>query len=534
MNLKFTKDYKIFKNQTPEEINYLIKNVLSKNKNIKIKEKIYEDSKDKIKYLKAEYNNENKIFKTTIQKTINSKKKEVYRVEIDSINLKENYIHNLFKTIKIKTRDKKKKYYKTAYIIETDKKMEEISNQIYDKLLKEFDGEVELKEYDYELPFTKLKKQKDLNKKYKPYLINGQIILNYKNGEKEYITITSDDEYSNENDSIYGFELNYLNKTNTAQIITEIINNNTNKNNQKALVNPINNIYNPDIFKNPKNKKKETEFNYKTPNKNWTDLGGIETIKQEIYDKFIEPRNNQELYNELKIEIPNTLLLYGPPGTGKTSIAQAIAKDSNAKFLQIKTGDINSKWVGESEKNLIKLFNQIKKEKDNIILFLDEIDGFIGSRNNNNLPQHDNRFMSQFNQEMNELPKNVIVIGATNVADNFKMIDDAVKKRFKKQIEIPLPNEKQRESIFKIYLDEKHLNTKNTSYNLLAKETQNLSGREIESISNEAKINAIKRYAKENNKQIKDIKKDEFNNIKINLKDINLKKEKKQQQNYLG
>ncbi|MCK5322233.1 MAG: ATP-binding protein, partial [Candidatus Aenigmarchaeota archaeon] len=166
------------------------------------------------------------------------------------------------------------------------------------------------------------------------------------------------------------------------------------------------------------------------------------------------------------------------------------------------------------------------------MLFFDEIDGLVGSRENYNISTHDSRFIAQFNAELTELNNsdnnNIIIIGATNMdLNNPAIIDKAAVNRFKTRIPIDSPNEKQRTAIFKHYLKDDMTDSTNINYKDLISKTKNLSGRDIENICNDAGINAIQRFAKENNIDERYIKPDQFNKIKIKDCDIKIEKDNK-------
>jgi transitional endoplasmic reticulum ATPase len=221
------------------------------------------------------------------------------------------------------------------------------------------------------------------------------------------------------------------------------------------------------------------------PNVKWDDVGGLEDVKRELKESIEWPLKYPEIYEKLKAHSPKGILLYGPPGTGKTLLAKAVANESSANFISIKGPEFLSKWVGESEKAVREAFRKARLASPSVI-FLDELDAVVPSRGLGADSHVTERVVSQILTELDGLEElnNVIVIAATNRPD---IIDPALLRsgRFDKIIEVPVPDEKAREKIFKIHLKGKPLE-KNVSVQDLAKQTEGLSGADISSIVNEA------------------------------------------------
>lgn len=114
-------------------------------------------------------------------------------------------------------------------------------------------------------------------------------------------------------------------------------------------------------------------------NINFSDVGGMETVKKEIELKIIKPLLHPELYKAYGKKIGGGILLYGPPGCGKTFIAKATAGQVNAKFINVCLNDILDMWVGNSEKNLNEIF-ELARNNTPCVLFIDEIDALGASR----------------------------------------------------------------------------------------------------------------------------------------------------------
>ncbi len=236
------------------------------------------------------------------------------------------------------------------------------------------------------------------------------------------------------------------------------------------------------------------------PNISWNEIGGLEKVKSQVKEAVELPLKNPEIFEKMGIRPLKGILLYGPPGTGKTLIAKAVANESEANFIGISGTQVLSKWVGESEKIIRELFRKAKISAP-CILFIDEIDAIAPKRGGNLNEGHNvmERVVDTFLTEMDGLSslKNVVVIGATNRPD---ILDEALIRagRFDRIIEIPLPNESERLSIFKIHVSKMPLDSK-VSIKELAKKTNNFSGADLENLCREAAMFAIR----ENSKKIK-------------------------------
>jgi transitional endoplasmic reticulum ATPase len=213
---------------------------------------------------------------------------------------------------------------------------------------------------------------------------------------------------------------------------------------------------------------------------NFSDVGGMETVKKEIELKIIKPLLHPELYKAYGKKVGGGILVYGPPGCGKTFLAKATAGQVNAKFISVGLNDILDMWIGNSEKNLHEIF-ELGRHNTPCILFIDEIDALGASRSD--MKQSAGRHLiNQFLQELDGIDKSnegVLIIGATNTPWN---LDPAFRRpgRFDRIIFVPPPDETTRESIFKLKLKNKP--TEAIDYSQLAKKTENYSGADIDAI----------------------------------------------------
>ena len=121
------------------------------------------------------------------------------------------------------------------------------------------------------------------------------------------------------------------------------------------------------------------EVHVQRPNVLWTDVGGLEEVKEELTEAIEWPLKHTDLFNQADIQPPKGLLLYGPPGTGKTMIAKAVATTSEANFISIKGPELLSKWVGESEKGVREVFRKARQASP-CIVFFDELDSVAPRR----------------------------------------------------------------------------------------------------------------------------------------------------------
>jgi AAA+ superfamily predicted ATPase len=216
------------------------------------------------------------------------------------------------------------------------------------------------------------------------------------------------------------------------------------------------------------------------PSINFSHVGGMSRIKDEISMKIIQPLKNPDLYKAFGKKIGGGILLYGPPGCGKTYIAKATAGEINAKFISIGLHDILDMWVGNSEKNLHGIFELARKNAP-CVLFFDEVDAMGASRSD--LRQSATRHViNQFLAEMDGVQSNnegVLILAATNAPWS---VDSAFRRpgRFDRVIFVEPPDEAAREEIIQAMLAGKPV--KDVDVRKVAKETPDYSGADIKAM----------------------------------------------------
>ncbi len=188
------------------------------------------------------------------------------------------------------------------------------------------------------------------------------------------------------------------------------------------------------------------------PDVSWKQVIGLEDAKSALRESIVYPTKRPDLF---PLGWPKGMLLYGPPGTGKTMLAAATANEMDGYFINVDASSMMSKWLGEAEKNVSKLFNMARhyaeKKGKPVILFVDEVDSLLGSRNSE--VGGEVRTKNQFLTEMdgvNGKGKNLMlyVIGATNKPWS---LDWPFLRRFQKRIYVSLPTHEARKMLFEQY-----------------------------------------------------------------------------------
>jgi len=219
----------------------------------------------------------------------------------------------------------------------------------------------------------------------------------------------------------------------------------------------------PEIAERVLNEILDTNMNVK-----WTDIAGLEDVKETLREMIILPNLHPEMFTGLRAP-PRGLLLFGPPGNGKTMIAKAIATEAGLTFFSISASVLCSKWIGEGEKTMRALFT-IARAKAPSFIFIDEVDSILCSRSSE---EHEssrrlkNEFLTQFDGATSSPDDAVTIMGATNRPFD---LDDAARRRMPKRIYVPLPEQATRYNLLSNLL-------KGENHSLLIEEIEYISQR---------------------------------------------------------
>ncbi|HJH30079.1 MAG TPA: AAA family ATPase [Methanosarcinaceae archaeon] len=220
------------------------------------------------------------------------------------------------------------------------------------------------------------------------------------------------------------------------------------------------------------------------PNIGFDDIGGLESVKEEIRKAIIYPFTHKDLYKMYGQKAGEGILLYGPPGCGKTMMAKAAARECGADFISVKTSSIVSKWVGASEKNIKQVF-ETARQSEKTIVFFDEIDSIAGRRSESE--DYAKRVVNELLAQMDGVDTaddELLILAATNEPWT---IDPALRRpgRFSKLVYIPEPDLDARAAIFKINMKGRPI-AADVDVNRLAGMTDSYSGADISAICKEA------------------------------------------------
>jgi len=223
----------------------------------------------------------------------------------------------------------------------------------------------------------------------------------------------------------------------------------------------------------------------------YEDIGGLDRELEQVREMIELPMRHPELFQQLGIEPPKGVLLHGPPGTGKTLIAKAVANEIDAHFENISGPEIMSKYYGESEEQLREVFDEAE-ENEPAIVFIDELDSIAPARGETS-GDVERRVVAQLLSLMDGLETRgqVTVIGATNRVD---AIEPALRRggRFDREIEIGVPDEHGRKEILQVHTRGMPL-AEGIDIDEYAEKTHGFVGADIESLTKEAAMAALRR-----------------------------------------
>ncbi|WP_454597739.1 CDC48 family AAA ATPase [Qipengyuania sp. SM2507] len=235
------------------------------------------------------------------------------------------------------------------------------------------------------------------------------------------------------------------------------------------------------------------EVMVQVPNVEWGDIGGVSEAVDKLKEGIELPMKNPEAFHRLGIRPAKGFLLYGPPGTGKTLLAKAVAKEAEANFISMKSSDLLSKWYGESEQQIARMFRRARAVAP-CIIFIDEIDSLVPARGSGgNEPQVTGRVVNTILSEMDGLEElqSVVVIGATNRP---MLVDPALLRpgRFDELVYVGTPDKEGREHILKIHTRDMPM-AKDVDLAMVASKTNRFTGADLEDVVRRAGLNALRR-----------------------------------------
>lgn len=234
------------------------------------------------------------------------------------------------------------------------------------------------------------------------------------------------------------------------------------------------------------------EVMVQAPSVRWEDVGGLDDAQMRLKEGVELPLKNPDAFRRLGIRPAKGFLLYGPPGTGKTLLAKAVAREAQANFIATKSSDLLSKWYGESEQQIARLFARARQVAP-CVIFIDELDSLVPARGGGmGEPQVTERVVNTILAEMDGLEElqSVVVIGATNRPN---LIDPALLRpgRFDELIYVSVPDRAGRKRILSIQTAKMPL-AGDVDLDDLAERTDRFSGADLEDLVRRAGLLALR------------------------------------------
>jgi transitional endoplasmic reticulum ATPase len=234
------------------------------------------------------------------------------------------------------------------------------------------------------------------------------------------------------------------------------------------------------------------EIMIQMPDVGWDEIGGLEEAKRSLAEGIQLPLKHPDAFRRLGIRPANGFLLYGPPGTGKTLLAKAVAREAEANFIASKSSDLLSKWYGESEQQISRLFARARQVAPTVI-FIDEIDSLAPQRGGGlGEPAVTERVVNTLLAEMDGLEElqGVVVIGATNRPT---LLDPALLRpgRFDEMVYVSVPEIEGRLQILKIHTRDMPLSA-DVDLENLAERTHGYTGADLEDLTRRAGLATLR------------------------------------------
>jgi transitional endoplasmic reticulum ATPase len=235
------------------------------------------------------------------------------------------------------------------------------------------------------------------------------------------------------------------------------------------------------------------EVMVEAPRVRWDDVGGLDAAQMRLKEGVELPLKSPDAFRRLGIRPAKGFLLYGPPGTGKTLLAKAVAREAEANFIATKSSDLLSKWYGESEQQIARLFQRARQVAPTVI-FIDELDSLVPARGGGmGEPQVTERVVNTILAEMDGLEElqAVVVIGATNRPN---LIDPALLRpgRFDELIYVGVPTQEGRARILAIQTGKMPL-ARDVDLDEIARRTDRFTGADLEDVVRRAGLIALRR-----------------------------------------
>ena len=235
------------------------------------------------------------------------------------------------------------------------------------------------------------------------------------------------------------------------------------------------------------------EVMVEAPRVRWEDVGGLDAAQNRLKEGVELPLKDPDAFRRLGIRPAKGFLLYGPPGTGKTLLAKAVAREAEANFIATKSSDLLSKWYGESEQQISRLFARARQVAPTVI-FIDELDSLVPARGGGlGEPQVTERVVNTILAEMDGLEElqSVVVIGATNRPN---LVDPALLRpgRFDELIYVGVPNAEGRRRILAIQTQKMPLD-RDVDLDEVARRTERFTGADLEDVVRRAGLVALRR-----------------------------------------
>ncbi len=234
------------------------------------------------------------------------------------------------------------------------------------------------------------------------------------------------------------------------------------------------------------------EVMVQAPTVGWADIGGLDEAAEKLKEGVELPLKNPHAFERLGIRPAKGFLLYGPPGTGKTLLAKAVAKEAEANFISMKSSDLLSKWYGESEQQISRMFARARQVAP-CVIFIDEIDSLVPARGSEaNEPQVTARVVNTILAEMDGMEElnSIVVIGATNRPG---LVDPALLRpgRFDELVYVGAPDLGGRLHILKIHTRNMPL-ADDVDLARLATQTERFTGADLGDVVRRAGLIAIR------------------------------------------